>query len=66
MSDSKSLPKICPICKRNELQISMIDTMSQGCQYEGEVNCQECGIIGSIQFYIVIKKGTFIQDTNFS
>jgi len=65
-TEQKSLPKICSICKQNDLQISFIDTMKQGCQYEGEVNCPECGIVGSVQFYLVVRRGTFIQDSNFT
>jgi len=59
MTDSKSIPKRCPICKGTELSICQYDSISVGYEGSAGVYCENCGEIGTVQIRIVPKNGTF-------
>jgi len=56
---SENLPKICPKCRQNKVELLYEDSMQTGCEYEATVSCRECGDIGSVTFYPTMKRGTF-------
>ncbi len=59
MSEMKTIPRKCPKCGSIDIGIYSYNPFPVSCVIEAEVNCINCGIIGSVKARVVPLRGTF-------